>query len=273
MMLRRAVISGTVFLLAALAASASVAAADQYYTVDGRDVYKIGTGDSQSRTSYHGTERLTVERKASGTVFVARVDYEKDGDGGKKPARASYTSTLLPSGELRDGDASDPDYLTVLNQPFAVQLDAPTLRDLSHVKRPVPFDFPSPMTGATLRGSLRRLPDGVIGGVRCLGVAFEAAGPLRGALPDRPSLALAGTMTMRGTAYYAYDTALLLALDATLSIDGNLDAAAKKSPVSIVYQRSIRPAAGQETAARPTATPLPTAAPSPRRRLRAGAKA
>jgi hypothetical protein len=185
------------------------------------------------------------------------VEYDKNGDAGKQREGATFSSTLLPSGEQRDGPANDPNYLTVLNQPFAVQLDPPTMRDLAHVKRPVPFDFPSPMTGAPLRGTLRRLPDAMIGTRRVMGIAFEAKGPLHGALPDRPSMALAGAITMKGTAYYAYDSSLLLALDATLAIDGTIDASAQRTPVSIVYARSIHSLTGRE-AARLTPAPRPS---------------
>lgn len=249
---RRAVVAGTFALLTAVAASAAAARADQAYAVDGRDVFRLGNGDSQSKTVYHGVQRLTVSRGAKGgTTYVARVEYDKDGDGGRQHQRASFTSTLLPSGEQKDGPGADPDYLTVLNQPFAVQLDASTMRDLAHVKRPVPFDFPSPMTGATLRGTLRRLPDAMVAGARAMGIAFEAKGPLHGTLPDHPAMALAGSITMKGTAYYDYATALLVALDATLAIDGNLDDSARRGPVSIVYVRSIR-SAGQQSARMPT---------------------
>jgi len=255
MIIRRAVVTATFALLTAVAASAAAARADQAYAVEGRDVFRLGNGDSQSKTVYHGMQRLTVSRSANGTTtYVARVDYDKDGDGGRQHQRASFTSTLLPSGQQKDGPASDPDYLTVLNQPFAVQLDAPTMRDLAHVKRAVPFDFPSPMTAAKLHGTLRRLPDALVGGAHAMGIAFEAKGPLHGALPDRPSMALAGSITMKGTAYYDYATALLVALDATLAIEGNIDDAARRAPVSIVYARSIRSAAGQESA---RVTPVP----------------
>ncbi|HEY6234150.1 MAG TPA: hypothetical protein VIW69_03465 [Candidatus Elarobacter sp.] len=249
MIIRRAVVAATFALLTAVAASAAAARADQAYAVEGRDVFRLGNGDAQSsKTIYHGVQRLTVTRANGATTYVARVEYDKDGDGGRQHQRASFTSTLLPSGQQKDGPASDPDYLTVLNQPFAVQLDAPTMRDLSHVKRPVPFDFPSPMTAAKLHGTLRRLPDAMVGGVRAMGIAFEAKGPLHGALPDRPAMALAGTITMKGTAYYDYATAMLVALDATLAIDGNLDDNAHHAPVSIVYARSIRSAAREESA-------------------------
>lgn len=254
MIFRRAVVAGTFALLIAVAASAAAGGADQAYTVDGRDVFRVGDNDTLSQTLYHGTQRLSIAHNGSATTYVARVEYDKNGEGGKQHQRASFTTTVLASGEQHDGPAHDPDYLTVLNQPFSVQLDATTMRDLGHVKRPVPFDFPSPMTGATLHGTLRRLPDALVGGVRAMGIAFGANGPLHGALPDRPELELAGTIAMKGTAYYAYDTALLLALDATLAIDGNLDATATRSPVSIIYTRSIRHATREQAA---SIKPLP----------------
>jgi hypothetical protein len=246
MTLRRAVVAGTCALVVALAASAAAARAEQAYAVEGRDTFRAGNGDVRSDTVYHGVQRLTIVRNGTSTTYNAHVEYDREGDGGKQHQRASFTSTLLPSGEQKDGPSSDPDYLTVLNQPFAVQLDAPTMRDLGHVKRAVPFDFPSPMTGATLHGTLRRLPDAMVGGVRAMGIAFEAKGPLHGALPERPAMQLAGTITMKGTAYYAYGNALLLALRATLAIDGSIDEGSQRSPVSIVFLRSIRPAGGEQ---------------------------
>jgi hypothetical protein len=247
MIFRRAVVAGTFALLAAVA-SAAVARADQAYTVQGQDTFLDGNRDVHSSTVYRGVQRLSITRSGAATIYNARVEYDRTGEGGKQHQRASFSSTLLPSGEQKDGPGDDPDYLTVLNQPFAVQLDAPTMRDLAHVRRAVPFDFPSPMTGATLHGSLRRLADAMVGTRRAMGIAFEAKGPLHGALPDHPAMQLAGTITMKGTAYYDYGSALLLALDATLAIDGNLDDTAHRSPVSIVYTRSIHSAEGSEAA-------------------------
>ena len=248
MIFRRAAVAGTLALLAAVAASAAAARAEQAYAVEGRDTFRAGDTDVRSETVYRGMQRLTITHTGRSTTYIARVEYDREGDGGKQHQRASFTSTLLPSGEQKDGPGNDPDYLTVLNQPFAVQLDTPTMRDLAHVKRAVPFDFPSPMTGATLHGTLRRLPDALVGGRRAMGIAFDAKGPLHGALPDRPTMQLAGSITMKGTAYYAYDSALLLALDATLAIDGNLDDNARRAPVSIVYARSIHTAEGRQAA-------------------------
>jgi hypothetical protein len=256
MTFRRALVAGTIALLAAVTLTVSAARADQAYTVDGHDQFRIGSGEVQSRTIYRGTQQLTIARDAGGTHYVARVEYDKLGDGVKQHERASFVATLLPSGDQRDGPAHDPDYLTVLNQPFAVQLDMPTMRDLAHVTRAVPFDFPSPMTGAPLHGTLRRLPDAMLGNRRVMGIAFDASGPLHGAPPSQPTMSLAGAITMKGTAYYAYDTALLLALDATLAIEGNLDDATRHAPVSIVYARSIRSSNGAQTA-RLTPVPMP----------------
>ena len=248
MIFRRAAVAGTLALLAAVAASAAAVRAEQAYAVEGRDTFRAGNSDVRSETVYRGVQRLTITHSGRSTTYIARVEYDREGDGGKQHQRASFTSTLLPSGEQKDGPGNDPDYLTVLNQPFAVQLDAPTMRDLAHVKRAVPFDFPSPMTGAALHGTLRRLPDALVGGRRAMGIAFEAKGPLHGALPDRPAMQLAGSITMKGTAYYAYGSALLLALNATLSIEGNLDDSARRAPVSIVYARSIHTAEGRQAA-------------------------
>jgi hypothetical protein len=247
MIIRRAVLAGTSALLLAVAAPAA-ARADQAYAVQGRDTFRVGNGEVHSETVYRGVQRLTIRRSAGKTTFNASVEYDKDADGGKQHQRASFTSYLLPSGEQKDGPAADPDYLTVLNQPFSVLLDRPTMRDLAHVRRPVPFDFPSPMTGAPLRGTLRHLPDAMVGGNRAMGIAFEARGPLHGALPERPAMQLAGSITMKGTAYYDYASTLLVSLEATLTIDGNLDDAARRSPVSIVYARSIRTTVGQQAA-------------------------
>jgi hypothetical protein len=243
--------AGSLVLLLVLTATVAAARADQTYTVSGKDVVQLGGGTAQSQTIYRGVQHLAISRTGNGIAFVARVDYDKLSEGSTEHESASYASTMLPSGAMQDGATHDPDYLTILDQPFAVQLDAPTLRDLGHVKRAVPFDFPSPITGAPLRGSLRRLPDAMVGGTRAMGIAFDAAGPLHGALPDHPALSLAGQIHMRGVAYYAYDSALLIALDATLEIDGTLDASAQRSPVSIVYQRSLRPAPQQSARAVP----------------------
>jgi hypothetical protein len=80
---------------------------------------------------------------------------------------------------------------------------------------------------------------------------------MKGELPDRPGLTLVGTIAMRGTAYYAIDTALLLALETTVTITGNVSNRSGKDPVTIVYARTIRaeiPALPERTAS-PSATP------------------
>jgi hypothetical protein len=251
---RRAACAGS-FALLAVVATTVVASADQAYAVSGKDVFQLGGRDERTQTRYQGVQHLVITRTGDTVAYAARVEYDKRSDGAAQHETAVYNATMLPSGQMQDGQTNDPDYLTILDQPFAVQLDAPTLRDLGHVKRPVPFDFPSPITGAPLRGTLRRVPDAMVGGMRAMGIAFEAAGPLHGALPDHPAMALAGRIRMRGTAYYAYDSALLIALDATLEIDGNLDADSQRSPVSILYQRSLRPLAQQSARAVPAPSP------------------
>ena len=238
------------------------AAADQSYAVSGSDTFAVGNGDVRSEISYRGNETLHTERHGNTVRYVARARYTRVDQGARSEATGYFSAELTADGEQRDLRDRDPDYLTVLNQPFAVQLDAPTLRDLAHLRSDVPFEFPSPITGSPLHGHLRRIAEGMVGGERALGVAFDAGGPMRGPLPDRPRLQLAGKIRMHGSAYYRAEDALLLSLDATLTISGNLANPEQSDAVQIVYRRHIR-AVGAKDTRRPVgapAKPTPTAA-------------
>ncbi len=259
MKVRRRAVAGSIALLVVICAAA-VAQADQSYTVDGSDVYQIGGRDVRSEIAYSGTQQLTIKQIGDSRHYLARADYLRNDQGTHARVTASFESTVLPSGEQRDGPNNDPDYLTVLNQPFAVALDSATLHDLAHLSGSVPFDFPSPMTGAPLHGTLRHVGTARINGRRVLGVAFDAAGALHGALPDHPNLALSGRIHMSGTAFYTDAGALLLALDATLSITGNVVDDARRDHVEIVYKRSIK--AVPDPAPRKSGDPMP-AGPKP----------
>jgi hypothetical protein len=233
--------SALLSLLVALAAPAFADQPVQSYAINGEDSFRIAGRDLSTRIVYTGTQRLAIDRHDRVTKFVATVSYDRREGGTATHASGTFTSVIAANGDQHDGPDEDPDYLTILNQPFSVELDAPTMRDLRSLAHAVPFDVPSPITGATLHGSLRRLPDGSLNGRRVLGIAFVAKGPLHGALPDRPDMALSGTITMNGTAYYAYTDALLLALDATLEIEGRVANSGQNDPVTIVYKRTIRP--------------------------------
>jgi hypothetical protein len=240
MIVRRRATAGTIALLVFVVCAAA-ARADQTYHVDGSDTYQIGGRDVRSEIAYDGIQRLSVRQAGKARRYVAHADYLRNDQGTHARATASFESTILPDGEQLDGANNDPDYLTVLNQPFAVQLDEATMRDLAHLSGSVPFDFPSPMTGAPLHGTLRHVGAATLNGEPVLGVAFDASGPLNGTLPDHPNLVLAGQIRMSGTAYYTEAGALLLALDATLSIAGNVVDRGRRSPVEIVYKRSLKP--------------------------------
>jgi len=234
------------FLLGIAIAALPAEAQTQVYTVDGSDAFSIAGRQVRSLITYHGTQQLTSTPISRATVFHAIVTYRRSDGSTSTPSRAAFELTMLPSGDVANEHDADPDYLTILNQPFSVQLDPPTMHDLHGLKQAVPFDFPSPMTGAPLHGTLRRLADGSRNGVRVLGIGFNASGPLAGSLPDRPALAVSGTITMNGTAYYAYASALLLALDATLVIDGKVNGASGDDAVTIRYTRTIRPTTTRE---------------------------
>jgi len=240
--MKRAPLVTTLLILIFALVPAGIALADQTYTVAGRDTFSIGAGDIRSEISYVGTQTLSVHRHGHLTRYRAHVIYRRSDGTASTAATGEYLADIADAGNGVDSANGDPDYLTVLNQPFAAQLDPPTLADLRHLKGAVPFDFPSPITGASLHGYLKRAGAGTIGRHGALGVSFEAAGPMSGALPDRPGLRLNGTITMHGVAYYDLRSALLLTLDTTVTITGNVSNRLGKDPVTITYARLIRAA-------------------------------
>jgi len=238
---RRRAAAGSLAVLLFIECTPTVARADQMYRVSGSDMYQIGGRDVRSEIAYRGMQRLSVRSAGKARKYIARAEYLRNDQGTHVRVKASFETTILPSGEQRDGQNDDPDYLTVLNQPFAVALDSETMHDLATLVGSIPFDFPSPMTGAPLHGTLRHLGDAMFNGEPVLGVAFDASGPLHGTLPDHPDLVLAGRIRMNGTAYYTRSAnALLLDLDATLTISGTVVDHARRDPVDIVYKRTIK---------------------------------
>lgn len=226
--------------------------ADQRYAVSGNDKYQIGQTDLQTSIAYSGSQRLIITKDGAQRRFTAQASYTRSDAAGAVPAQASFVQVMSPQGELKDRMDLDPDYLTVLNQPFAVELDPVTLHDLLHLRGRLPFIFPAPMTGGTLQGYLERGPVGRIDSRPVLSVAFDATGPMVGPLPDHAQMSITGTMRMKGTAYYALrGESLLLALNETLTISGTLHDRAQTSPVKIVYRRSIKAtdSSASETAA------------------------
>jgi hypothetical protein len=215
--------------------------ADQRYAVAGNDRYQIGQSDLQTSIAYSGTQTLTVTKDGAQRRFTAQASYTRSDSAGSVPASASFVQDLTAAGEFKDRIDLDPDYLTVLNQPFAVELDAATLGGLLHLQGRLPFVFPAPMTGGKLEGYLERGGIGRVGSRPALAVNFDAAGPMVGPLPDHAQMSIVGTMHMSGTAYYAVrGEPLLLALKETLSISGTLHDRSQSSPVKIVYERWIK---------------------------------
>ncbi len=238
-----------------------MAAADQEYAVSGNDVYRIGSSATVAKITYEGTERLSITQAVGGTKrYTALARYTRNGDDGRASVQARFVQDMTPRGSFEDEVDEDPDFLTVLNQPFAIQLDAATLRDLRTLHKKVPFEASSPLGGdAVLRGFLRPAPGGQIDGAQVVAVKFEAEGVMTGTLPTKGSTArMSGQMRMEGTAYYSSSTALLLALDATLTIVAQLEQDAQnRVPVHIVYRRAIR---ADSTIKTPLPTPLATGA-------------
>jgi hypothetical protein len=235
------------------------AAADLQYDVSGQDIYRIGQTGIPSTVVYTGSQRLTVERLGDHTTrYDAQARYSRDGDDGKSTANARFVQELMPNGSFEDRINDDPDFLTILNQPFAVQLDPSTMHDLRGLRKAVPFNAGSPLGGdATLHGFLRPGRQGQVAGRPAFAVRFEADGPMTAPMPDRSNATMSGTMRMDGTAYYSLTDAMLLALDATLTIVAQLHDGAQTVPVRIIYKRYIR-ASSAKTATATAKTPPPT---------------
>lgn len=236
----RAAAAFTVFALVSLSCARAAAGGDQAYAVSGDDTYRIGNGQlPATQITYSGAERLHVDQEGPRRTYRADARYTRTDQSGKSQLRAKFVQELKSSGAFEDREDQDPDFLTVLNQPFAVQLDAMTMRDLRSLAGSVPFRASSPLGGTALDGFLRRAPGGIVNGHQVIGVRFAADGPMNGPLPGHPETSIDGTIRMDGTAYYSIDASLLLALDATLTITGRLQNSSEAVPVKIVYRRHI----------------------------------
>ncbi|MDE2481890.1 MAG: hypothetical protein KGN02_06840 [bacterium] len=237
-------LSALVCALALVAAAAPNA--ERSYVVHGDDAYRIGAELPTTHITYDGTQRLEIERHGATKRFVATATYTRVDDSGKASVHARFVQAMLRDGSFEDRADEDPDFLTILNQPFAIELDATTMRDLRALHGALPFEATSPLGGARLHGFLRPAPAGIVNGVAVVGIRFQATGPMTGTLPQRPDAHLDGTIRMDGTAYYAIEGALLLALDATLTIQGQLASEGAAVPVRIVYHRTIRASGGRD---------------------------
>jgi hypothetical protein len=219
------------------------AAADLQYDTTGQDLYRIESAGTFTRVSYEGTERLTIVHEGTSVRFAAHASYTRQGPDGKSKGDALFVQVLQPNGSFVDRVDNDPDFLTILNQPFAIWIDGPTLRDLRAMRGRVPFSATSPLGDETLlHGFLRPGVAGPIDGSPTVAVRFEAEGPMSGPLPGYADATVSGTMRMDGTAYYALTGANLLAFSVTLTLDARL--AQGRPPVSvpmrITYRRSMR---------------------------------
>jgi hypothetical protein len=234
-------------------------AADERYDVSGQDVYRVGQPVTISRVVYEGTQTLSVARHGKDVRYEAQARYRRIDASGKSDVAARFVQDLSSNGTFRDRLNDDPDFLTVLDQPFAIKLDPTTMRDLRHLHSSVPFNATSPLGGdAVLRGFLRPGTAGEVGGRPVIAVHFQATGPMSGLLPGSSHATMSGRMRMDGNAYYAVDGAMLLALDATLTIVAKLEESAQTVPVLITYRRAIR--AEPRTANMPRPTPLASGA-------------
>lgn len=228
--------------MAALTALAPHSAAGRLrYSITGDDLYRIGRTPTITRILYSGTQSLEIEHNAGSVRFVALARCTRTDAGGTSTEQARFVQELLPDGSFEDLVDDDPDFLTILNQPFAVRLDTSTIRALHELHGSVPFAASSPLGGSDLTGALRPGTSGVLLGHRVVGVRFQADGSVNGPLPERIATSIVGRIRLNGTAYYDAASAVLLVLHARLTIDGTLEGNHLAAiQVHIVYRRDIR---------------------------------
>jgi hypothetical protein len=242
--------------------AAGPALADETYRVWGSDRFQSAGGELRAEILYSGRQSLTIRRERNVTVYHCRAEYDRVDQGTRAHAVATFGAETSPDGEQRDLESNDPDFLTVLNQPFNAELDAATLHVLEGISSPIPFRFPSPFDGTSLQGTLRR-EDRSRAERGVVGVLFHLSGPLRGRAGGRSPAAIDGRITVDGTARYLKTSGLLRDLDATVTISGRAtqnDA----TGVIAVYKRSIR--LESPKAAHPTETSSRGTAPPDRRK-------
>lgn len=232
--LRYAAAAGAIALLGVHASGSQI-----IYRTWGNDLYRVGAAPS-TKISYSGTQSLSVQQDGTILRFVARADCKRDDAGGATDESARFVQDLLPNGTFEDRIDDDPDFLTILNQPFAIRLDAATIHDLRELRAPVPFTAASPVGQGDLAGALRPGIDGILSGHHVVGVDFRADGTVNGPLPGRAAT-IHGHIHLDGTAFYDTRAAMLLALDARLTIDGMLTGTHLAAvPVRIIYDRQIK---------------------------------
>lgn len=249
-------------IVVALFLLARPAGADQLYSTTGEDLYRIESSGAVSRIVYTGSERLSVKQEGKQLRFEAAAHYTRNAPEGKSDIDARFVQVLMPDGTYEDRVDDDPDFLTILDQPFAVRLDAATLRDVRELRGRLPFNATSPLGGDTvLRGFLRPGVSGPIDGHQTVAVRFQAEGPMSGPLRGYNGASVSGRMLMDGTAYYALDDATLLGLNATLTINAQLYEGEPPAPVpvQIIYRRSIRATSSPAQPALRTLLPTPLA--------------
>ncbi len=214
------------------------ALADEAYRMWGSDRFQTAAGGRPSEIDYSGRQSLSIRSERNLRIYHARAEYDRVEGGARVHAIATFGAEATAEGDVRDLESNDPDFMTVLNQPFNVELDRLTMRDLATLSAPIPFRFPSPVDGTALDGTLRH--EATDRGERgILGVVFHVAGPMHGRVGDRSPETLDGRITVDGTARYVKASGLLRDLDATVTISGRV-MPHEEAGVLAVYRRSIR---------------------------------
>jgi hypothetical protein len=231
------------------------ASADLLYDLNGSDTLALGRAPISSSISYAGSELLSITHtQRNAKKVVVDANYRVSDGKSIIPATAHAEQILDEANSANAPVVEDPAYLTLLTQPFTVQIDLETLRQLQAMKSPMPFASVSPLTGSQLTGSLTKGPDSVVAGQAVVMLRFRSDGPLRGTLPNTEATYLSGTVHMEGSACYRESDGLLLSIETLLQIAGHVGDTATGPPVSVIYRRSIIATGQAQASARADAT-------------------
>lgn len=206
------------------------------YALRGSDTYEISRGASII-VVYAGTERLRVSLTKSESDLAIATRYLRLNATRLAHRNAGFYERIGANGATLEQGGSDPDFLTLLNQPMRAWIDRKTLHALVNLRTNLPFEAPSPL-GGTLLGTLEHdrnsaHPNHVV-------LSFSATGLMLGKITAQATLFADAAITMHATGFYARQSGLLDQLWVTLRVNGTLRGVEGTTPLRIIYRRRFK---------------------------------
>lgn len=218
----------------------SSAATNDRYIIAGTDRLRVGV--EQVCVDYEGEGRLSLNSGDDGQTLTAATDYWRRDATGTHIVHASFVQETAPSfgDEFLDANGRDPDYMTILSQPLAIELGSSELQALAQLSKRVRLEFPSRIGDGNLSGFLEHIRSRSVNSL--IGLRFVARGPMRAPVPKRPAATMVGIVTLAGAGYYSSENGRLVAIYTTMTFDGSFRNRGHAIPVHVTYERQIETA-------------------------------